>query len=492
MTLTRRRMLAGLMATVAGGPVLAGAPASSLRPRLRRARPAAAPVEALVSKAGLSGRVAFAVSDAATGEVLEARGAALGAPPASVAKAITALYALDALGPDHRFATRIVAEGSMENGILQGDLWLVGGCDPTLDTRDLARLAQAMKESGLREVRGSFRVHEGPVASLRSIDPEQPDHVGYNPAVSGIALNFNRVHFEWKRGTSGYTVTMDARAGNYRPDVTMARMAVVDRAGPVYTYADREGLDDWTVARGALGGSGARWLPVRRPGLYAGEVFTTLARSNGIVLEAPQVTPRPPKGKEIARIESPPLRSILEDMLKYSTNVTAEMVGLAASHARSGQAGSLRASAAQMNDWAKENLEMHAPALVDHSGLSGDSRISALDLVRGLGAAGQQERLRPILKPVTLRDAQGRPAKNHPVQVAAKTGTLNYVSGLAGYISTVGERSLVFAILTADLEERDAIPRALRESPPGARPWANRSRNLQRALLERWGRDLGA
>lgn len=492
MTLTRRRMLAGLMATVAGGPVLAGAPESSLRPRIRGARPAAAPVEALVRKANLSGLVAFCVCDAATGEVLEAQDAAVGAPPASVAKAITALYALDTLGPDHRFATRVVADGFIENGILTGDLWLVGGCDPILDTRDLARLAMAMKEAGLREVRGEFRVFEGPVASLRSIDPGQPDHVGYNPAVSGIALNFNRVHFEWKRGTSGYSITMDARAGNYRPAVEMARMAVVDRAGPVYTYADRQGLDDWTVARGALGNGGARWLPVRRPGLYAGEVFTTLARSNGIVLKPPQVTRSEPQGREIARIESAALRDILKDMLKYSTNVTAEMVGLAASHARSGQASSLRASAAQMNGWAVQRLGMQAPALVDHSGLSGDSRISALDLVRGLGAAGQSGRLRPILKPVTLRNAQGKPDKTHPVQVAAKTGTLNYVSGLAGYISTVGKRDLVFAILTADLDERDAIPRALRESPPGAQPWANRSRTLQRALLDRWGTSYDA
>jgi D-alanyl-D-alanine carboxypeptidase/D-alanyl-D-alanine-endopeptidase (penicillin-binding protein 4) len=349
-----------------------------------------------------------------------------------------------------------------------------------------------MKEAGVREVRGDFRVSEGPVASLRSIDPGQPDHVGYNPAVAGLALNFNRVHFEWKRAVKDYTVTMDARAWNYRPTVEMAIMDVVDRSGPVYTYADRQGRDHWTVARGALGNGGARWLPVRRPGLYAGEVFATLARSNGIVLKAPKVTVAAPAGQEVARIQSAPLVEILRDMLEYSTNLTAEMVGMAATHARTGKARSLPASAAAMNDWAIGRLGMQAPAFRDHSGLSGDSRISALDMVVGLGAADRAESLRPILKPVIMRDSQGRPDRAHPVKVVAKTGTLNFVSGLAGYISTPQARDLVFAIFAADVERREAIPRAQREGPPGARPWAHRARALQRALLERWGQGYDA
>ena len=66
-------------------------------------------------------------------------------------------------------------------------------------------------------------------------------------------------------------------------------MQVVDRAGPVYTYRRGDGVDEWTVARGALGNGGARWLPVRRPDLYAAEVFQTLVRSHGIVLDRAEV-----------------------------------------------------------------------------------------------------------------------------------------------------------------------------------------------------------
>jgi D-alanyl-D-alanine carboxypeptidase/D-alanyl-D-alanine-endopeptidase (penicillin-binding protein 4) len=488
--LSRRGFLTGLFAGVAL-PAAAGAPLVSLRPPLRGAKAASPSADALVSGAGISGEVVFAVADAGTGEMLEARGGATRAAPASVTKAITALYALDVLGSDHRFSTRILAPGGMKDGVVDGDLVLVGGCDPTLDTRALAELALRLKEAGLREVRGRFLVYEGPVVSLRSIDPEQPDQVGYSPAVAGIALNFNRVHFEWKRGSAGYAITMDARAGQYRPAVDIARMQIVDRKAPIYTYADRNERDEWTVAKGALGREGARWLPVRRPGLYAGDVFATLARSNGIVLKSPEITRYAPEGKTLALIKSDNLQDILQAMLKYSNNLIAEMVGLAATFRRVGRVGSLAASAAEMNTWAQDKLGMTAPAFADHSGLGSASRISPQDMVRGLCAAGRAEVLRPILKPLNLRDSNGKPVKDDTAKVEAKTGTLNFVSGLAGYITAPEGRELVFAIFSSDEVTRAKIPRAQRERPPGGRTWAVRARRLQQKLILRWASVYG-
>lgn len=461
----------------------------SLRPRLRVAdRVQASAVDRLLERSGVSGQVVFAVADAETGELLEGRRTGVGLAPASVTKAITALYALDVLGPSHRFVTEVVAAGEIKDGILTGDLILVGGCDPTLDTRALADLAAQLKAAGLREVRGRFLVFENALRPLHSIDPQQPDHLGYSPAVSGLALNYNRVHFEWKRGSSGtYTVTMDARTAGYRPEVDMARMTVVQRSLPVYTYEDTGTHDQWTVARGALGQEGARWLPVRRPGLYAGDVFTTLARSNGIVLKTPQMVETLPQGTRLASVSSAPLRDILQGMLKYSNNLTAEMVGQAASLQRARRPHTLAASARQMNLWAIETLGMQNPAFVDHSGLGGQSRVSAQDMVQALSAAHKNDTLRPILKPVTLRDAQGRPTKDHPVKADAKTGTLNFVSGLAGYVTAPGGREMAFAIFSANEDIRATITRENRERPPGARSWATRARRLQSNLLARWG-----
>ncbi len=257
---SRRFALTGGAALAMCGPAFAKAPVQSLRPVARGDSLVAVALggaETLVEKYNLSGVVGFSVADVASGIVLEDLNPTTGLPPASVTKAVTALYALDALGASHRFETRLMARGGVSNGVLNGDLILSGGGDPTLDTDAMATLAANLKAAGVREVRGDFVVHDGALPYVETIDPEQLPHVGYSPAVSGIALNYNRVHFEWRRGGSGYAVKMDARTDKYRPEVAMARMRVENRSVPVYTYADRGGVDDWTVARGALGDGGS-------------------------------------------------------------------------------------------------------------------------------------------------------------------------------------------------------------------------------------------
>jgi D-alanyl-D-alanine carboxypeptidase/D-alanyl-D-alanine-endopeptidase (penicillin-binding protein 4) len=86
-----------------------------------------------------------------------------------------------------------------------------------------------------------------------------------------------------------------------------------------------------------------------------------------------------------------------------------------------------------------------------------------------------------------MRDANGRPAAGHPVKVNAKTGTLNFVSGLAGYMARGTGKPLAFAVFAADAERRDGIPRAERERPQGAQGWNRRAKTLQQDLIERWG-----
>lgn len=473
------------------GPAFAAAPARSLRPVARgtdlRAR-ALGDVDSLVARYKLSGNVGFAVADVQTGTVLEDFNPTAGLPPASVTKSLTALYALDRLGPDHRFHTRILANGPVSDGVLKGDLILAGGGDPSLDTEALATMAANLRATGLREVRGRFIVCDGALPYVRSIDPEQLPHVGYSPAVSGIALNYNRVHFQWERSGSKYTVTMDARTERYRPDVVSARMKVVDRKLPVYTYADADGTDSWTVAKAALGNGGARWLPVRNPGAYAGDVFRTLARSNGIVLKPAKVQQAVPAGaRMLVAHQSQPLSHLLRLMLKYSNNLTAEMVGLAASSVLGPAPTSLQGSAARMNAWAARTLGMTTAQLVDHSGLGAASRLAPGDLTRALVQVRHGGALRPLLKRVRMRDSQGRTIRDHPIKVDAKTGTLFFVSCLAGFMTAQDGTELAFAIFTADTDRRARAVLSGEERPPGAKGWNGQSKRLQQALIERWG-----
>lgn len=471
-------------------PGLANAPIRSPLPLRRPADFAArtAPtLEALIAQAGLGGKVGCVLADARTGQVLETYNPLLQMPPASVAKAVTAAYALDTLGADHVFTTRLVATGPIEGGRIQGDLVLVGGGDPMLDTNALAVMAARLKAAGVTGITGKFRVNAGALPYQRQIDPGQPDHLGYNPAIGGLNLNFNRVHFEWKPVGGNYVVAMDARSDRYRPAVRMAQMRVVERDLPVYTYEQARDVDKWTVARSALGNGGSRWLPVRRPDLYAGEVFQALAGAQGVRLPAPEVSRKSPvSGQVIAVQTSAPLSSIIQLMLKHSNNLVAEVLGLSASQARGANVSSLESSARSMSGWMKSEMAAKRPKLKDHSGLSDNSRISASDMVKALVKAGAGSALHGLMKEIPALDHNGDRIEGLAHQVRAKTGTLNFVSSLAGYVTTKGGRPLAFAIFTGDLDRRAKIARADRERPTGARAWSRRSRGLQHQLITRW------
>lgn len=487
-----RRAVLGSLAVSAFTPasLLAGAPAESLRPMVRpsslfkTSQPAPAQV---IANAGLDGAVTFAAADVATGTLIEDHNPRLTLPPASVAKAMTAAYALQALGPGHHFATQVLATGRISNGVVQGDLVLAGGGDPTLDTDGLAALAKDLRAAGVNAVQGDFLVWGGALPFQPRIDPGQPDHVGYDPAVSGLNLNYNRVHFEWRRGGDGYAVSMQARSSTHRPDVSVARMGVVSRAAPVYTYESAQGRDVWTVARGALGNGGSRWLPMRKPEVYAGEVFQTFARAEGISLKAPKKTTRLPRGNVVVERTSAPLRILVRDMLKYSTNLTAETIGLSASIARGARVVSLRDSARAMNRWAKSEFGLRDPSFHDHSGLGDGSRISASDMMRALLELRRRSGLKTLLKSFPMKDARGRPMRDHPISVHAKTGTLNFVSGLGGYADLPNGKEVAFAIFCADIDRRAGLSRAERERPSGASAWNRRAKGLQQDLIERWG-----
>lgn len=493
---SRRAFLGGALASVAGTSAFALAPEVSLRPLMRPGdlfRQAVPTVSDLLSEADLGGQVGFAVADAFTGEMLEVHHPLRGMPPASVAKAITCAYALDRLGPGHRFRTRLEADGAINNGRLEGDLWLVGSGDPVLDTNALATMASDLRELGLREVTGRLMVADGALPNVFEIDTSQPDHVGYNPAISGLNLNFNRVHFEWQRNGSGYDISLDARSETLRPAVRTARMDVAERSVPVYTYAQVEGRDHWTVARGALGNSGARWLPVRKPTDYLVDVFQTLARSNGIVLnEVAYSNAVPPDALVIVEHVSPPLDEMLRGMMRWSTNLTAEVMGLSATQAGGVQPESLSHSASEMNVWMRGRLGARQASFVDHSGLGDQSRVRPQDMTQALVSAGGNGLLRRLMRDIPMRDANGSPMADHPIDVVAKTGTLNFVSTLAGYATTPGGRHLAFTVFCGDIDRRAALSEAERERPPGARTYNRRAKRLQQALIERWSALYGS
>jgi D-alanyl-D-alanine carboxypeptidase/D-alanyl-D-alanine-endopeptidase (penicillin-binding protein 4) len=182
-----------------------------------------------------------------------------------------------------------------------------------------------------------------------------------------------------------------------------------------------------------------------------------------------------------------PLADVLRRMLRWSTNLTAEVVGLSSSGA-----GGLRASGDAMSDWARGRLGADG-RFVDHSGLGGQSRVSAVEMVKALVAAQATPSgrgLKPVLRDLGMRDGDGAEIES-AVKVIGKTGTLNFVSGLVGYVQPPSGREMAFAIFCADVARRDRLSVAEREQPKGGKAWTRRARKLQGQLIARWAEAYG-
>ena len=408
------------------------------------------------------------------------RGAPGGRPPAAGLGREGRHRALRARGARPRLPVphRAPAAGPIEAGVLRGDLALVGGGDPLLDTDALGDLARALAVAGLRRVEGGFRVSGDALPAIAEVAGAQPADAGYNPTISGLNLNFNRVFIEWSQGASGPS------SGSARPGVRHAAPvadigAELAESGPA-RHRFEAGREVWTLARRRVRGAGSEWLPVRAPLAYAGEVFGGLAAQAGIAL--PPAAPGTAAGAVLALHDSPPLERMMRDMLFYSTNLTAEVAGLRAAQAQGLAPVALADSGAAMTAWARRRLGLSQAVFVNHSGLGDASRLPAREMTDALGRAA--ERLPALLRARPILDAERRPIEIGGAGVLAKTGTLDFVSALAGYLT--GRRRLAFAIFAADPGARARIRPEERAAPPGAAAWAARARAQEQALLRRW------
>ena len=432
---------------------------------------------AVIRSFSLTGQVSCALMDPETGVLLDAYSPEAKLPPASVTKALTAAYGLQKLGRDFQFVTRLSLQGRVRHGAFVGDVILTGSADPTLHTDDLVKFAKALQKTGIQRVKGRLLIVDNGFPYLREIDSSQLPQANYNPAIAGVNLNLNRVQFEWARQASGgYDLSMSAPGRIYRPQIPSIGMRVEERDAPSYAYQYATEREEWSVQRSALGKDGGRWLPARNPRRYAGEAFRVICAEMGIELPPPTIVegqhPDAVMAVDIAQKNSRPYHEIAKSMLKLSTNLTAEVIGLTASGAPN-----LRQSAAALSQFAQAHGMRGA--VVDHSGLSDQSRLTAGGLAMFM-AWHHRNGLADLLKPKILRD-KGKPMAG--VDLRVKTGTLNFVSTLSGYLTYEG-KSLGFAILTADMARREKVKG--NENPRGAKGWEARSRSLQYALLRDW------
>ncbi len=405
----------------------------------------------------------YLVVDAETGAMLESHHPDRGFPPASTAKLPTMIAALGILGPTHRFTTQVLARGTLRQGVLSGDLVLAGDGDPLLTSGDLRALAIRLKEIGVKRLDGRYLYASG-LPVLAEVEPSQPATAPYNQGVGGLNVEFNRVPLTQRETL--YTTPPEAR-----------------------------GL----VPETGMHSAGETELPVRAPGRLAALLLKRFTKAEGIALPEPQSGLPPPGAVSLAQIRSQPLIEIARAGLEYSNNMVAEVAGLAASQALGSGAGTLRGSADTLGIWLEReipNLEGFATALGNHSGLSTTSRVTPKQMTTILAHALKQRfdgwRFDALLTPGGARDTlRGRfRAPDSAYRVWAKSGTMRYIKGLAGYLDAHSGRRLIFALFV-----HDPVRRARLETDPArfgaaarraSADWRKRTDVFEEALVTRW------
>ena len=455
----------------------------------------------IISMAGVSGVTGAVLFDLSNGTLLDAHARHISLPPASTIKIVTGAWALETLGPRHQFETRVLATGPVVDGRVQGDLILQGGGDPALDNLALAAMVDALLQSGVVAIDGGFYFDDTSLPRGSWIDAGQRDGAASSTGFGALNLNFNRVLMEAvSLETDGAEVRLTAEADEITVPVDHITVSVAIRddtgVNDLLRHRDVDGGEAWEIDYQSLRDTPERWLPVRKPGLYAASVFRHLAQERGLQLPAPERVSSKASGTTLTVYRSRPLAEIVSGMLDFSNNLTAEVLGLYTATASGDSVEGLREGARRMALWIGSDFARYN-RLVDYSGLGDRARItpSAFQsiLARSIALSDTSDAdIRSIL-PVRALASPESGDSLPPAMIQAKTGSLYYVRGLVGYIrlGDGSEREFGFAIFSADLQKRRGLRVGHHDAGPppeveDARQWRQMAVELESAILRNW------
>jgi len=149
--------------------------------------------------------------------------------PASTIKLVTSFAALDLLGPAFTFRTDFLLQGTLDHGVLDGNLVIHGGGDPKLTYERLWQAAHQLRARGLREIRGDVIIDRGYFAPVAH-DPGKFDgesRRAYNVGIDAFLVNFQAVNFSVIPDGGGARVTMEPDLPNVQ---VVSRIALVQGA----------------------------------------------------------------------------------------------------------------------------------------------------------------------------------------------------------------------------------------------------------------------
>jgi D-alanyl-D-alanine carboxypeptidase/D-alanyl-D-alanine-endopeptidase (penicillin-binding protein 4) len=383
--------------------------------------------------------------------------------PASNQKLLTAAAAVLLLGMQHEIRTELIAHGPIVDGVLEGALRVRGEGDPTFGARDhgetlakLAFFAERLKERGIDRVEGPLLVDDS-AFDQEFVGPEWPKGdlrtTYYLAQVAALALDDGCVRVIATPGQvgrpAGLAIVPDVGHARLRNGVTTAGT----KPGGLRFERD-EGANEISVT-GTIGRGSAPQrhdVAIHDPAMHFGRALRLALRQAGIEADGDVARAGPDERKvgEVLIRYGTPIAHVLPAMLKESMNTRAEMLAKHVGYATGAGGTFAGAGAAVKKALEQAGVPSDDLVIADGSGLSRANRLTARSLHGVLVAvlahpAGEQfrESLAEPGEEGTLR----RRLAGLEGRVFAKTGTLNGVSALSGYVQARSGRWLAFAVL---------------------------------------------
>ncbi len=439
-----------------------------------------ADIERLIASPG---RWSVTVVSLDRGDTLIAHEPDLPLAPASNMKLFTSAAALYYLGPQYRYNTFLLADGSIQNGVLQGDLIIYGTGDPTISDRFGQKMrvwetfADTLAALGVREIRGKIIADASYFGGPGTAPGWEDDYMNASYAAPASALSF-------AENIATLQIKPAAQTG-MKPEVRLipggeGSIALVNEATTVagrrsWINVMRTSYDGPILIRGQIGKSTLgvlRTVPVSDPGRWAGAVLRETLQKRGIqvaggviAVQAPEASPvtgrlifapafsdKPPL-RVLAIHESPPLFDILEVVNKKSHNLLAEQTLRTVGRVALGQ-GTVEAGARAVQHLLQAESSGTTPQvhIYDGSGLSVLNRVTTRSIIHLLSFMAKSPMWNDYwatLPEAGARDGLHRMYRtNAEHNLRAKTGTIDNVSALSGYVRASNGERLAFSIIS--------------------------------------------
>jgi D-alanyl-D-alanine carboxypeptidase/D-alanyl-D-alanine-endopeptidase (penicillin-binding protein 4) len=424
-----------------------------------------APVTRIIAAERLPpGDVSFVIMDPDSGRVVRGLNPDTPRSPASTIKVVTTFAALELLGPAYTWHTHASIRGTLNGGVLDGDLILQGGGDPYMTLERWWSFAHELRAKGLRKIHGDI-VIDNTAFSLPPEDPGEFDgrpNRSYNVVPDALMVNFQSVEFQLVADAETRQVDVIASPApanlEIENHIRFAPGRCSGAAGRVDFKVASAGWDKVAFS-GALSPHCTERSFTRvllQPATYAFGTFVELWRELGGEFNGKlRVGPAPADARAFLTFDSLSLAEVVRLTNKFSNNMMARHLLLTMGAEKLGNPATLDKGAAAIAEWGRgHGFDLRGLDIDNGSGLSRVTHISALQMAQILRAAYRSPYAPEFLASLPLAGIDGtlrsRMRTSPAGAVRLKTGHLDGVTGIAGYVTANSGKTYVLVSLVND------------------------------------------